>query len=372
MAHDEGGHFGVRKTYAHLLKFWPRVKNDVVEYIKTCNVCQLTGKPNKHITPAPLQPIPAVSEPFEHLIVDCVGPLPSSKSGCKYLLTIMCQSTRYPAAYPLRSITTKAVVKALTRFISIFGIPRVIQSDQGLNFSSHMLRAYCTEMDRDWEDGMPWLMLAAREAVQESTGFSPNELVFSHRVQWLLALLKAGWVDVEPPKNLIDFVNGFRHRLFVGGGMAKRNLQMSQNKMKKTYDRRIECQEFSLGDQVLALMPVVSSPFQAKYTGPYTVAEKVLDLNYLIARPGRKKSTQLCHVSLLKPYYNRVTDVAQAGKVGVHPALAVSPLSQESDGVPEPDDSLLCGQLKNYFGNLEELLFHLADSKCGELSELMH
>ena len=107
-------------------------------------------------------------------------------------------------------------------------------------------------------------------------------------------MLKAGWVDVEPPKNLIDFVNGFRHRLFVAGGMAKRNLQMSQNKMKKIYDRRIECQEFSPGDQVLALKPVVSSPFQAKYTGPYTVAEIISDLNYLIATPGRKKIVHSC------------------------------------------------------------------------------
>lgn len=50
----------------------------------------------------------------------------------------MCQSTRYPAAYPLRSITAKAVVRALSQFISAFGIPKVIQSDQGSNFSSHM------------------------------------------------------------------------------------------------------------------------------------------------------------------------------------------------------------------------------------------
>lgn len=56
VAHDEGGHFGVRKSYLHILKyfFWPRVKRDVVEYIKKCHVCQLTGKPNQHIKPAPL------------------------------------------------------------------------------------------------------------------------------------------------------------------------------------------------------------------------------------------------------------------------------------------------------------------------------
>ncbi len=101
--------------------------------IKTCHNCQLTGKPNQKIKPAPLFPIPAVSPPFEHLIIDCVGPLPRSKSGSIYLLTVMCASTRYPAAYPLHTITAKSVVKALTRFISVFGIPKIVQSDQGSN-----------------------------------------------------------------------------------------------------------------------------------------------------------------------------------------------------------------------------------------------
>lgn len=56
--------------------------------------------------------------------------------------------------------------------------------------------------------------------------------------------------------------------------------------MKTWYDRRGELREFSVGDQVLALCPLVSSPFQAKYSGPYTVVERVSDQNYLIATPG--------------------------------------------------------------------------------------
>ncbi len=46
-----------------------------------------------------------------------------------------------------------------------------------------LLRAYSTEMEGDWEEGLPWLMLSAREACQESTGFSPNDLVFGHTVR---------------------------------------------------------------------------------------------------------------------------------------------------------------------------------------------
>lgn len=137
---------------------------------------------------------------FNHLIVDCVGPLPCSKSGSEYLLTITCQVTQYPAAFELRSITSKSVLKALSQFMSVFGIPKILQSDRGTNFKSgvfekvlrqhnikhnistpyhpqslkSLLRTYCTELDRDWEEGLPWFMLAAREATHESTGFSPN------------------------------------------------------------------------------------------------------------------------------------------------------------------------------------------------------
>lgn len=54
-------------------------------YIKTCQVCQLMGKPNQNIKPALLQPISVVTETFSHRIVDRVGPLPCAKLGCKYL-----------------------------------------------------------------------------------------------------------------------------------------------------------------------------------------------------------------------------------------------------------------------------------------------
>lgn len=203
------------------------------------------------------------------------------------------------------------MVKALTQFIAIFGIPKIIQSDQGSNFSSHLfaqvlkqlnvkhhqasayhaqsqgalerfyqslkslMRSYCTEMGNDWEEGMPWLLLAAREVCQESTDFSPNDLVFGHKVRGPVAVLRDEWLTEEPPSNLIDYVNGFRHRHYVAGELAKQNLGGSQTKMKYLYDKKSEKRQFSEGDQVLALLPVVGSPFQAKFVGPYTVVRQL-------------------------------------------------------------------------------------------------
>ncbi len=54
--HDLSGHLGIKKTYHRILKhfFWPRLKTDVAKYCRTCQTCQISGKPNQTIPHAPL------------------------------------------------------------------------------------------------------------------------------------------------------------------------------------------------------------------------------------------------------------------------------------------------------------------------------
>ena len=89
IAHETplAGHLGVNKTYDKILNdfFWPGLKADVSKYCKTCHTCQLVGKPNQTIPKSPLQPIPAFDEPFSRILIDCVGPLPKTRSGSEYL-----------------------------------------------------------------------------------------------------------------------------------------------------------------------------------------------------------------------------------------------------------------------------------------------
>ena len=77
-----------------------------------------------------------------------------------------------------------------------------------------------------------------------------------------------------------------------------------QDKMKQLYDTKAELRVVSPGDQVLALLPIVTSPFQAKFSGPHTIVKQISEQNYIISTPKRRKPTQLCHVNLLKPYYS--------------------------------------------------------------------
>ena len=59
---------------------------------------------------------------------------------------------------------------------------------------------------------------------------------------------------------------------------------------------------------MLALLPIVGSPFQARFTGPHTVLKQISEENYLISTPERRKKSQLSHVNLLKPYYSCVIE----------------------------------------------------------------
>lgn len=94
----------------------------------------------------PLSPIPVTSDPFEKIVLDVVGPLPKTKKRNQYMLTVMDVTTRYPEAFPLKSIMNKALLKPLLHFFTTVGVPTEIQTDQGSNFTSTVFREVTREL----------------------------------------------------------------------------------------------------------------------------------------------------------------------------------------------------------------------------------
>ncbi len=389
LAHEHvcSGHLGVTKTYQRLIKhfFWPGVKSAVSKLVKSCHACQLAGKPNQIIPQAPLQPIPVMGEPFERLLIDCVGPLPKSKSGYQYILTMMCTATRYPEAIPLRSIKTKAVVKELIKFCSIFGLPKVIQTDQGSNFTSHifeqtvqelgvehrlssayhpesqgalerfhqtlksMMRAYCIESGKDWAEGLPLLLFAVRGTKQESLGFSPAELVFGHTVRGPLKLLSEQFLTKNSALvSTFKYVSYFREKLHKAWDVAKAHLAGVQAKMKIRYNQKSVVRSFQPGDSVLVLLPVPGSVMQAKFSGPYVIDKRLSDTNYVIRTPDRRRKSRMCHINMLKAYVSRdeAKPVVPVNPISVD-AVLNCPYSPEADGLVDRNAQVSCGRLPN-------------------------
>ncbi len=410
LAHETplAGHLGINKTYHKILThfYWPKIKGDVCKFCRSCHTCQIVGKPNQKIPKAHLQPIPAFDEPFSRIMVDCVGPLPKTKSGNQYLLTIMCASTRFPEAIPLRNIKTKNIVKALVKFFTLFGLPKFVQSDQGSNFMSgifqqamhelgiqqlkssayhpesqgalerfhqtlkNMMRSYCFDTGKDWDEGIHLLLFAVRESVQESLGFSPFELVFGHTVRGPLKLLKEKLLSNEESElNLLDYVSDFKYKLSKACEVARANLHSTQSKMKLRYDKNSRDRSFKSGDRVLALLPIPQNPLQAKYFGPYTIEKKLSDLNYIINTSDRRKPKQLCHINMLKEYVERNS---LANHV-INLVIPVPPKEDSHEGIQLDSTNLGTTSLQNseVLENLDQKLSHLQDQEKSELKQLL-
>ena len=175
-----------------------------------------------------------------------------------------------------------------------------------------MIRSYCFDTEKDWDEGIHLLLFAVRESVQESLGFSPFELVFGHSVRGPLKLLKEKFLsNDETPLNLLHYVSDFRNKLSRACEVARSNLKTSQGKMKARYDNHVIDRNFKPGDKVLALLPIPGRPLQARYFGPYAIDKKTSDLNYIINTQGRRKNKQLCHVNILKQYFDRDSSISK-------------------------------------------------------------
>ena len=84
----------------------------------------------------------------DKIAIDIVGPLQESIKGNKYILTLQDQLTKFIQAYPLKDQTAKTVIKSLaSSYFSMFGIPKVILSDRGNNFTSNVMKELCELFD---------------------------------------------------------------------------------------------------------------------------------------------------------------------------------------------------------------------------------
>ncbi|KAL5013063.1 hypothetical protein ScPMuIL_011614 [Solemya velum] len=221
------------------------------------------------------------------------------------------------------------------------GLPLEIQSDQGSNFMSKlmkqvtsilgieqihstayhpeshgclerwhqsvksMLRACCVENPKDWDQIVPFVMFAARESKNESLGFSPFELLYGHTPRGPLKLIKDRCLQEKSSENLLNYVAKIKEKLYCATKLAREHLFKSQEKMKAHFDKNSKIREFKIGDKVLLYLPISKSTLQSRYCGPYLVKKKVSDIGYIISTPDRVKKTRFCHINLLKAFTER-------------------------------------------------------------------
>jgi len=137
---------GVQHTLAVLQKkYWiPRSVTYVRKVLSNCEVCQNLNAHPRHqrMATLPLHRIPHPNERarvFDTCGIDCAGPLYTLQGRGKarlkrYMLIFTCTLYRAVHIEMLYSLDAPSFLEGFTRFVSVRSRPRVIISDNGLNF----------------------------------------------------------------------------------------------------------------------------------------------------------------------------------------------------------------------------------------------
>lgn len=137
-------HAGFRSTLAQIQTsyVWPRMRHDVKLYVDSCTSCQ-SAKITRHTKP-PYTHL-GVHNKFEAIHIDFVGPLPAIQNK-RYLVTIFDRGTRWFAAYPVSHPTAESASNALVTWVSTFGVPTMIVSDQGSHFEALLFKSIVKQL----------------------------------------------------------------------------------------------------------------------------------------------------------------------------------------------------------------------------------
>ena len=116
--------------------FWPKMREDIEHVINQCTTCLRNKKPRILEHPA------MAIEPtgiFDRIGIDLVFGLPETNENYRGILVITEYVSKYPYAVPIRSKTAEEVAQHLFQYISIFGPPKILQSDQGTEFNNKLV-----------------------------------------------------------------------------------------------------------------------------------------------------------------------------------------------------------------------------------------
>jgi len=214
------------------------------------------------------------------------------------------------------------------QMFQITGIPSVIQSDCGTNFTSQLTRTFlnilgcspkfnvpgrpqqsglcerligtlknlmskvAVDHPKSWFRYLGHALWALREIPNQVTGVPPWLMVFGRLPRGPLAVLKENWTGLrELPLSLgqttVEYLNELRQNLEIASSYATEHSKREQHRYISRYNLRAREKSFDVGEQVLILIPdSTSSKVFSRWQGPTKVIERKSPHSYIVELNG--------------------------------------------------------------------------------------
>jgi len=384
----EHSHFGRTKMVDMIENVgkmtFPKLRNMCSTFKSACNECQLFG-PLRKAERVPLKPIKRIPEAFSHVSFDTMGSsLKKTKGGHRYLLVHSDMFSKYTDIVPLRNLRIDETVNALMSIWLRVGFPRKVyldrsttntskiftalrerlgietafaavglhhtsgQSERSINTVKFAIRKFLPTCKNNWDKLIPMLQSVINNSVNETTGMSPNEIIFGHRIRGPIEILREVWLNDEiesnvQSKSVTQYLEQLHETLQQATKCAAQNINLQQARMKETYDRQSTDRKLYAGQKVLLLVPTSSNKMEASWSGPYKVVKSMGDgFNYQIQLNNRK---QIYHVNMLKEFKDCISAVGVVITADTESEIDELPITAETEATDGPNKFTIGQQL---------------------------
>ncbi len=354
-------HMGVRRAVEAIRHqfWWPGMRTDVEQYIKSCTSCQ-SNKPDRRLTRPLLNPLVQPDACWRTLGVDLITDLPKATSGHDAICVFVCHLSKMCRLVPTRKdLNAEGFAKLFMHNVFVhYGFPERVVSDRGTQWNNDFFRALCTRANialhlstayhpqtnglvertnevveaalrhyvsadmKDWDEHLPLIEFALNAAYHEALGTSPFALnrVCVPRNPFQVLIGEEQPVCKGTPRTLgMSKLTRLGNRTIAEAqanlSRARRCVDSAKSRMKVLHDAKIAGNPriYQPGDRVWLSVRNQKTPkhpskrhkLLPRYWGPFVVLEMVGPNAVRLELPTHMSIHPVVSIALVKPFCAR-------------------------------------------------------------------